>query len=483
MRKKLLASVMTAAILTGTLSPALVSADEVPTLSLWFPALSTYTDAAVTEVEDALNAYAEEKYGFHVNLEYVDMGNFEQAINLAMTTDEIDVTCYFNGKLPSYAANGQLLDITNYFENASDDLKNVFTDAEVSASSVDGRMYGLVRKYQYGATEIAVMNKNIVEELGIDAKSITSMDDLEEVLYEVHEKYPDIYTMVPQSGAIMTYCIPVDRNIGVATFAYADMDSTELKSVFECDGIQEFCGYTSKWYKDGIIMPDALSNTMDGLSMVEAGSAFCSFQNSDIDSLETVRTGIKESGILLPARTDCTGIGNLQYGISANSAHPDEAFTLLSAMYTDPEFETILAYGIEGEHYVINEDGRADYPEGLDSTNDPYGGFTSTAVYPDYRILPVKEGVAYDDPQAVIDNWNESVAIPPEFGFYYDTSELGDFVTAYTNIENKYLNAVLTGSVALDDVISQIRSELESIGYYDQIADVQTALDEYLENK
>lgn len=488
MKKRVLVAALTAAMAAGSLAPATVSAaDDMVTLSLWIPTLATYQDDAVAEVETAINEYIGEKYGIQVDLEYVEIGNFEQSSNLAMTTEDVDVTCVLaqDRPLATYVANGQLLDITDYFENASDELKNTFTEEEMTATTVDGRIYGLVRKYQYGGHGVALLNKEMADEMGIDAKSITTMDQLEEVLYEAHEKYPDVYTMVPQSSADMTWAWTqiADKNIGNTAYAYADWGTTELKSLFETEGFKEFCSYTNKWYNDGLIMPDALSNTMEGSTMITAGSAFCCFHNGDVDPLDALYPNTVETGEIAPARAISSDIGNLQYGISANSAHPDEAFTLLSAMYTDAEFATLLAYGIEGEHYVINEDGRADYPEGMTAENEPYGGFAATATYPNFLILPVKESALYEDAKATVDEWDAGVEVSPAFGFYYDTTEMGDFVTAYANLEEKYENALATGSVALDDVLPQIQSELESIGFYDVLEDTQAALDEYLANK
>ena len=487
MKKKFLAGALTAAMMTGMFTPAMVSADDMTTLSLWIPTLATYSDEAVAEVQDKINEYMGEKYGIQVDLEYVEIGNFEQAINLAMTTDEVDVTCYFtgDGQLSTYVSNGQLLDITDYFENASDDLKNTFTDAEITASSMYGRMSGLVRKYQYGGHETAVLNKDICDEMGIDAKSITTMDELEEVLYQVHEKYSDIYTIVPQSMAEMTWAWTAicDKGIGLTNYAYADWGTTELKSLFETQGFADFCKYTNKWYNDGLVMPDALSNTMEGSSMVTAGSAFCTLHNGDVDPLDALYPNTVETSVIAPARAISTDIGNLQYGISANSAHPEEAFTLLGAMYTDPEFATLLAYGIEGEHYVLNDKDRAEYPEGMTAETEPYGGFSATATYADFLILPVKETALYEDAKQTVEDWDAGVEVSPAFGFFYDTSDKADFLTAYSNLEDKYENALMTGSVALDDVLPQIKSELESIGFYDVLAETQTALDEYLANK
>ena len=117
--------------------------------------------------------------------------------------------------------------------------------------------------------------------------------------------------------------------------------------------------------------------------MVTAGSAFCTLHNADIDPLDVLYPNTVETGEIAPPRAESIAIGNLQYGISANSAHPDESFTVLQALYTDPEFATMLSYGLEGKHYVLNENGRAEYPEGMTAENEPYGGFAATAeAYP-----------------------------------------------------------------------------------------------------
>ena len=462
------------------------STKDMVTLSLYIPTLANYSDDAVAEVQTAINEHMAKNYGIQVKLQYIEIGNFENSINLAMTTDELDVTCYFNGsgQLTNYVSNGQLLDITDYFNKASDELKAAFTDAEIQASSKNGRMYGLVRKYQFGGKEVVVMNADIVKELGIDPKSVTDMDSLEKVLYQVHEKYPDIYAMVPQSSADMTWSVQWDSGIAGTNFAYAeDWKSTELKSIFELDSFAEFNSYTNKWYNDGLIMPDAISNTSEGSDLVSSKAAFACFHNADIDPLEAFYPNTVTSDTIVEPHANTTDIGNLQYGISANSAHPEESFTLLQALYTDPTFATLLAFGIEGKHYVINADGRADYPEGITADNEPYGGFVATAVYPDYLLLPVKATAPVDDYKTAVDEWNKNMEVSASFGYYFDTSEHNDFVTAYKNLEDKYKKALMTGSVALEDVLPSIQNELKSIGFYEVLAEVQAGLDEYIASK
>ncbi|MCD8013706.1 MAG: ABC transporter substrate-binding protein [Lachnospiraceae bacterium] len=488
MKKKLLASALCAAMVMSAVSPIGASAaDDMVTLSLYIPTLATFSEDAITEVEDALNEYLAENYNLQVSLQYTEIGNFETTVNLAMTTDAVDVTCYFNseGQLQTYVQNNQLLDITDYFENASDELKSVFTDTELAASTVDGRLYGLVRKYQYGGGLQVVMNAEIVEEMGIDVSSITDYESLGEVLYAVQEAHPELtYIMVPQSSSEMMWAYSWDRNIGSTTFLYAeDLESTELKSLFELDSFAELCSYTHQWYQDGLIMADAISNTSEGSDLVSAGTAFCCFHNADISPLDQIYSNTVVTDWIVEPHAIQTDVGNLQYGISVNSAHPDEAFTLLSALYTDATLHTLLSYGIEGEHYVINEDGLADYPEGMDSTNEPYGGFAATAAYPNYTLNPVKvaDSSAIEvDYATTVDEWDAQVSVSATFGFTFDTSDYTDFVTAYTNLEDKYKDALISGSIALDDVLPSIQSELESIGFYEVAEAAQAELDAFL---
>ncbi len=488
MKKRIAAFLLCALMLLSFASfPAF--AEDMVTVSLHIPTLAGYTDEAIKEVETAINEHLAQNYGIQTKLTYIEIGNFEKAINLAMTTDEMDVTCYFTGagQLPVYVRNGQLLDITDRFANAPAEVKNTFTDAEVAASSLFGRMYGFVRKYQYGGFETVVMNKAIVEELGIDPKSIDTMDKLGEVLYKAHEAHPEIYALVPQSFADMTWCRPFLLNIGLTPFAYLnltpELDATQIQSVFETDSFREFCSYTNKWYNDGLIMADAISNTREGSDMVTAGAAFATLHNADTDPLENFYPNTVTSAQLSRSFCNTGDIGNLQYGISANSAHPDEAFKLLCAMYTDAKLHALLSYGIEGKHYVINADGRADYPEGMTAENEPYGGFAATAAYPNYLLNPVKATATTDNYAKMVADWDAQVGIPKSFGFFFDTTEHGNFISAYKNVEEKYLKPLMTGSIALDDVLPTIKSELESIGFYEVIAEMQVQLDAFLAEK
>lgn len=487
MKKRLMVTGLSAAMMLSALAPAAsVAADDMTTVSLYIPILATYTEDAIAEVETAMNEYLAENYGIQVDLHYTEFGNHTNVVNLAMTTDELDIACFFSDSLSSYVKNGQLLDITDYFENATGDIKDTFTDVEISSCTYEGRLWAFPRKYQYGGNGAVVMNAEIVEELGIDPQSVTNMDSLGEVLYQVHEAHPEIYALVPQSAADMTWARPFEQDVANTNFLALEKNtgSTQLSSIFELEQYQKFCSYMSQWYQDGLIMSDAVSNTMEGTTLITAGNAFACIHNGDIDPLEKLYPGTVVSPVLEEewAQPYAGGadIGNLKYGISANSAHQEEAFTLLQAIYTDADLITLLMYGIEGEHWVYNADGRADYPEGMTAENEPYGGIVASATYPNYVLAPVKATSLVDDYVTAIDEWDASVKVSPIFGFSFDVTEHTDFMTAYENLEQKYLNPTFTGTVSLEEMLPTIQSELDAIGYYEVLEEAQAQFDAFL---
>ena len=67
---------------------------DMVTLSLYIPTLANYSEGAIADVQAAINEHLAENYGIQTKLVYIEIGNFEKNINLAMTTDELDVTCY-----------------------------------------------------------------------------------------------------------------------------------------------------------------------------------------------------------------------------------------------------------------------------------------------------------------------------------------------------------------------------------------------------
>ena len=495
MTKRFLA-IVTVLMLALTSVVAFAEADTTETASVdWTEPYAETVDVHIAIEEPANAVFAEgedysnnlwtkrwkELYNVNVIVDWVS-NEYDTKMNLSIASNTLPDIYKVNAvQFSQLKQAGSLQDLTETYNTyASDSIKTMMENNwDIVETAMEGDQILAMPRLHYGyeceTTQIWARS-DWMEQSGVT--EFTSVDDVVNVMKGFQENNSASYgIMLDKSldcffrSAVMFHALPkiwVEGEDGSLVYGSVQPEMKEALSTW------------AQWYQDGLIMADAISNTQEGSSMVTAGAAFATLHNADIDPLETLYPNTVSTSEFVSPRAIPTDIGNLQYGISANSAHPEEAFTLLSALYTDAKLHTLLSYGIEGKHYVINEDGRADYPEGMTAETEPYGGFAATATYPNYLLNPLKATAVVDDYKAAVDEWNNKVKVSRTFGFYFDTTEYGDFLTAYKNLEEKYMHSIKTGSVALDDVLPTIQSELEAIGFYDMLAKVQEELDAYL---
>ncbi len=459
-------------------SASSVDTGDMVTVQVAMPSFYDMTDAPM--VNEAINEILAERYGIQCQITFISSGSWTQQSNLLLTSDEVDVICYYTLPLTTYVSNGQCLPLDDYVASASDKFKSLFTEEQMNGCKIDGVQYAIPNLRNYGSQYVVFFDEAKLAELGYNPDEITTMDQVEEVLYAAHEAYPDIYTVVPQSAS--TFCNlwtweGLGDNAMIGVLGNCGQDETVV-DIFECEDFIEFCNYTHQWYTDGLIMGDALSNQESGTTMIQNGAAFASFSNR---ANEVPPAGLTQS-VLVQNWTPSANISALTYGINALSSHPDEAWTMLEALYTDTDIMTLLIDGIQDVHYVLNDDGSASYPEGVTATTSTYGNATT------YWAMPYAEGVPpitdlgsptfFDD---LIEFNNESL-ISKGTGFILDTDALGvtDQYTACQNVVDKYYDGLMNGVLDPDTVMAQAHQEMIDAGIEDIIAVKQAALDELL---
>ena len=434
------------------------------------------TDAPM--VQEAMNEILAEKYGIQCELTFISIGSWSQQSNLLLTGDSVDVMTYFGLPLSTFVNNGQCLALDDYVANAGDKFKSLFTEDQMNGCKINGVQYTIPNLRNYGGIEVVFFDEAKLTELGYKAEDIKTMDDVSEVLYAAHEAYPDIYTVVPQSNSTFnngwTWDGLGDANyIGVLGNRGQD---TTVTDIFECQDFIDFCKYTHQWYEDGLMMGDALSNQDTGTNMIQNGAAFASFSNR---ANEPAPEGLTQS-VIIDCWCDSTNISQLTFGINPLSSRQDAAWTLLEALYTDSDLMTLLIDGIEGVHYVLNEDGSASYPEGVTATSSTYGNATT------YWCMPYADGVpAITDlgPATFFEDlkdFNNSALLSKGTGFVLDTDGMGitDEYAACINVKEKYYDGLMNGILDPETVMAQAHEEMVAAGIDKVIAAKQAALDE-----
>ena len=428
------------------------------------------------EVQDAINKITEEKYGIRFNISFIAMGNWQQQSNLLLTGDEVDILALFQTPLATYVKNGQVADLTDFYAGASDAFKKVWNEQEMKGTSVNGKIYAIPNLRNFGNYFGLNIDAEIAAEFGIENGQKLTMEDVDAFLQKAHEKYPDRYALAPQG----TTCLISEWSWdGLGDTNYIGVlpdcgQTTTVENLFDTDDFVEFCTWARKWYNDGYIMQDILSNTESWKPMIENKKAISAFDNYGVNALNgMIRT------VIIDKWSVSNSYSALSYGINANSKDKDTAWKAMEILYTDADVSILLNDGIEGKHYVKNDDGTISFPEGKTAADVGYGMADLYWVTPfsgNTYPLDINGPTFFDD----LLKFNEETMKSQAFGFAFDITPVTDQYAACSNIMQKYYKPLLSGAVDVESTIKQANAELEAAGLQDIIDAKQTQLDEYL---
>lgn len=165
------------------------------------------------------------------------------------------------------------------------------------------------------------------------------------------------------------------------------------------------------------------------------------------------------------------------YAIPYCSDAPERAMMVYNAIYSVPELYKLLVYGIEGEHYTMNADGTATFPEtktyGL--TNWTIGDCLN-ALQTDVTQLDYYEKMMEFEKTAKVQPFNE---------FVFDSSPVADISAALTAIQEEYEMQLIYGYTGekWEETLQKFIDERKAAGLDEFIAEYQKQLDAYIEAK
>ncbi len=169
---------------------------------------------------------------------------------------------------------------------------------------------------------------------------------------------------------------------------------------------------------------------------------------------------------------------NWQWCIPENSAHPEKAMQFLNLMYSDPEILNLIVYGIEGEDYVLHDDGRVGYPEGKDSSSV---GYTMSSMLWSFGY----EFNAYvwetNDPDVweQTKEWNKTGLVSKAYGFVFDPTPVANQEASVQNVYDQYRMSLECGVVDPESTLAEMNEKLYAAGLQDIIDEKQAQLDEW----
>ncbi len=448
-------------------------------LRVVFPG-SSASAASFDAVEAAINEIVADTIDCDVQLDILQWGVIGEQSNLILSSGE-DVALLFKyTNIPAAVSSGQLTDLTDllpvYAPEAMESMGRF-----VDACYINGKLYGLPTFHEYAARSGLICSTDILNELGVDPAQITDWDDVENVLAMVKEAHPDMNPLVPADSSGMLGHI---FNDGVFDQLQEDMvgvyidgrDGLTVHNIYDTDEFREVAQMAYDWNQKGYFIadPNALSDTRQ--SFLRAGTAFgfIGSVHPGVQSGETNSTGIDITAIpITEAGLGTSGVSYAQYVVPNGCMHPEKAVALMNIIYTNPDVQNLLLYGIEGTDYVVNEDGTAGYPEGVDSSN--VGWSNESWLTGNASIALAWE----TDPDMWTNyrEFNENAVVSPSYGFVFDAENVRNEITAVSNVLSQYSSVILSGLSNPEESVPAFLADLETAGMQRIVDEAQAQLD------
>lgn len=486
--KKRISFLLCLTLLTACLGLTPALAEEKPTeLTIGFFSLNG-VPSDLQEVLDAVNEILIEE----INVKLVDpvvanFGNYHEQLNLMLSGNEqLDTFMCWGSYWLNYYNKGQIIELDDLLSQYGQGIVDAVGQEWLDAGRIGGHQYGLTTNRDLAVTRGFVLLKDVCEKYGVDVGEIKTLDDMAAVLQTIKDSEP---AMIPLSAAnggnalLDTICTfdSLSDNLGVL-MNYGE--KLEVVNYFDTQEYEDYCRYFRSWYQNGYVTEQVMTSSDNTNPQMTSGRLFANTSNIkpgfDLKQSATVQREVV-SVPMVEVNTNSSVVQQCQWYIAANCEHPDKAMQFLNLMYTDPRIANLLSWGIEGKHYVVQENGLINYPEGVTAESSGYNLNMGWAMGNQY-ITHIWEGDAptlYEDLQA----FNQSAVKSAAFGFTWDPTPVKTEVAALNNVLNEYRCGLEWGVLDPDVALPEFRAKLKAAGIDKVVAEKQCQLDEWAKTK
>ena len=167
--------------------------------------------------------------------------------------------------------------------------------------------------------------------------------------------------------------------------------------------------------------------------------------------------------------------------ISANSQHPERALMVYDLLRNDEECYRLMNYGIEGEDYLVTDDGKLARPDGFDASTD---ALDSNFWLGRNDTLELQDSTWWEGTQDMIEEYNSYAIDYPYASFIVDKTNIEVAQAAIANVLSEYIPQLAYGKY--DDpkaAVDEMRQKLLDAGYEEVKADLQAQMDAYKAQK
>lgn len=440
---------------------------EMPVLQL-VTATWGATPTDTLEVQEEINKITREKIGAEIEMQIIPGSNYMTQVNLMLSgSEQVDMLGTFGWQLMSAYSSEQVRPLQELVDSYGTGIKEAIGEELLNCGQIDGELYTIPIQadYAYGMGGF-ILRKDICDQYGINVEDIDSYEKLTEAFQLVHEKEPDMTILSTYStgGSFLSFNETWD-GLGDNFGALMNSGQTlEVTNLFESEEYRAYLDVVHDWFQRGFISNDITNATEAGAAMMKGGNLFAYSQcgKPGIEAQEGNSSGYEVAYCqVLPTITRTPTM----YGwtIPENSAYPEKAMEFINLMYTDPDLINLLGYGIEGKHYVKQEDGTINYPDGVNASNSGYNMGNMVWTFGNEFNAYVWDGNSLDVWEKTAE-WNQSGTKSKAFGFVFNTEEVANEIAACRNAYQEYSVSLECGVADPDETLPKLNEALYAAG-------------------
>ena len=259
------------------------------------------------------------------------------------------------------ASGGKLAALDEKLNNEAKSLKSSIHSTLFTAAKVAGKTYGVPVNNAIGEYTYLVFDKELLAKYGKDPNTLKSLEDLQDYLAEIKANEPDV---VPLKNAVVSTNLSFLSNEGFPALI------SKTGDVVDAYSNNNFKNYFSM-----IARYQALGYLADSVATAEEGTDDTRYAvRIESGNIDSIGAKLKDTGyeydysmFSAPLATNETTIDNIfcvsKYVVSNELG---DVMKILTAINTDPQLMNLLTYGVENEHYVLDDDGQ------VERLNDTY---------------------------------------------------------------------------------------------------------------
>ena len=441
-------------------------------------------------VNEAVNQLAQDKVNMKVNMIPMTFGTYMSQMSMMLASGEaLDLFPSFSNNFATYIESQYIVNCADYLDNAGDILRVMGEDAK--SGYIGDFLVGFSQMKERAYPAGLVVRKDIFDELGykvsdfkVSTTDYASFQAITDLFRAVKEAHPDM-TMLDGTSIlglqVLSYVDNLGDNFGVLE-NYGQ--TTTITNWYESEQYRIFCEIGRDWFQKGYSSSDIAVNTDSGEIKMKAGKTFSYITNvkpnTNIEKL--AQTGYEVEIIpLSEAMKNTNAVNAVVYSIASASEDPAKAMQFLNWTYTSQAFTDLINWGIEGKDWVVNGDGMAAYPDGVDAT--------SVSYHNDFGWIYPNQFAGHPWVGNPADIWekyaayNAGLMTSQAFGFTFDSRPIADEQAQLNSVLEQYQNDLAFGAIDIGQGLPAFNDALYQAGLQKVMDEKQRQLNEWLADK